>query len=219
MLEITSTKRDVHWIKGLVYGPPGIGKTVLLSTAPKPIIISAEGGLLSLAKKDIAVIEVNSLNDVREAYKLIRASEFETIGIDSLSELAEIVVAEYKKEEKDPRRAYGRMADEMIELTRRFRDLPERHVIFTSKIVKEKDEDTGIISYEPMMPGKAFGIQLPYFFDLILCMRAGKDDDGNMIRYCQTQPDMRYTAKDRSGNLNSKEEPNLTLIFEKMRGN
>ena len=66
MIKITSTKDFyLRGIKCLVYGESGVGKTVLCSTAPDPIIISAESGLLSLRKKDIPVIEINSLKTLR----------------------------------------------------------------------------------------------------------------------------------------------------------
>ena len=39
-------------IKMLVYGQAGSGKTSLIPTMPKPVILSAEGGLLSIAGSD-----------------------------------------------------------------------------------------------------------------------------------------------------------------------
>ena len=57
-VNIKSTK-DIaldHGIKCVVYGFSGVGKTVLCSTAPKPIVLSAESGLLSLSKVDIPYI-------------------------------------------------------------------------------------------------------------------------------------------------------------------
>ena len=40
-------------VKVLVYGQAGSGKTTLIRTAPAPLILSAEAGLLSLAGTDI----------------------------------------------------------------------------------------------------------------------------------------------------------------------
>ena len=49
-LKFTTTNQaaQLHGVKALVYGPSGAGKTTLCATAPAPIIISAEAGLLSL---------------------------------------------------------------------------------------------------------------------------------------------------------------------------
>jgi len=217
-IKIETTRKEVHWVKMLCYGESGIGKTSLCGTAPRPIIISAEKGLLSLADMDIPVIEVKNLSEVREAYKYLQsADEYDTVCIDSLSELAETLLAEFKKETKDPRQAYGRMGDEMAEIVRKFRDLPNKHVFFICKQQRTQDEFTGKISYTPLMPGKAFAVNLPYFFDIVGCLRVGKKDKAE-FRYIQTQPSMQYEAKDRSSKLDASEKPDLTYIFNKIKG-
>ena len=59
-------------VKTLVYGAAGTGKTTLIAGMPTPLILSAESGLLSLQGSDLAYIEVNSVGDLREAYKWLR---------------------------------------------------------------------------------------------------------------------------------------------------
>ena len=46
-----------HKIKALVYGASGVGKTTFGATAPNPIFLSAEGGLLSVADKQFDYAE------------------------------------------------------------------------------------------------------------------------------------------------------------------
>jgi len=216
-IKISSTKRDIHWVKMLCYGRSGIGKTYMTRTAPNPIIISAEKGLLSLADVDIPAIEVETLADIRAAYKYVKDEDYETIIIDSLSEVAEKLLLGFKKETRDPRQAYGRMADEMATLVRTFRDIPNKHVVFTAKERKDVDESTGKVSYVPMIPGKVFAYNAPYFFDLVCCMRV-KKVDGENVRYLQTQPSVQYDAKDRSGKLEVNESADLTHIINKIKG-
>ena len=55
-------------VKLLVYGAAGAGKTSLIPTLPKPIVLSAEGGLLSIADADVPFIEIKSIADLHEAY-------------------------------------------------------------------------------------------------------------------------------------------------------
>lgn len=216
-MKITTTKSTSRHVKCVVYGEAGVGKTVLGSTAPKPIIISAERGLLSLADKDIAVIEVEGYGDALKAFDYVKANDdYETIVLDSLSEIAEKMLAEFKRFEKDGRQAYLKLADELYSLARKFRDI-DKHILFIAKQELTKDEVTGKTTYRPSAPGQAFTSQIPYFVDEVFCMRVGKVDK-EMVRYLQTQPDMQYTAKDRSGKLASKEEPNLTAIFNKIIG-
>lgn len=223
-IKLTTTKRVARNVKVLVYGDAGTGKTTLCSTAPSPLIISAESGLLSLRDFDLPVIEVNSVGDVNEVFDFVTKSDeakhFETVCLDSLSEIAEVLLSQYKKEEKDPRKAYGRLSDDMSTLIRSFRDLPDKHVYFTAKIGKTKDELTGITSYAPSMPGNSLTQALPFFFDEVLCLRFSQpDENGNSYRYLQTQPDFQYNAKDRSGNLKPISKPHLGEMFNSILQN
>ena len=62
-------------IKVLVYGQAGACKTSLIPTMPKPVILSAEGGLLSIAGSDIPFIEVTDMAALSEAYKWLAGSD------------------------------------------------------------------------------------------------------------------------------------------------
>ena len=89
--------------------------------------------------------------------------------------------------------------------------------IFTAKQGRVTDEYTGITTYGPMMPGKTNQLNLPFYFDELFCLRIGQTDKGETYRYLQTQPDVSYTAKDRSGELNAIERPHLGKIFKKIQ--
>ena len=207
----------VNGIKMIVYGKAGMGKTVLCSTAPKPIIISAENGLLSLAEKEIDFIKVSTLAEVNEAYKYCKESDYETICIDSLSEIGEVVLAEFKKGEKDGRQAYMKLATALNAMIRNFRDIEGKNVIFTAKVRTLEDDNTGITTFVPSMPGRVMPDSLPYLVDVVGCIKIGKSKDGD-YRYIQTQPDISWEAKDRSGKLDKKERPDLTYMFNKILG-
>ena len=51
------------------------------------------------------------------------------------------------------------------------------------------------------MPGEALTRELPYFFDEVFAIRAEKDGEGNDVQLIQTSADAYWTAKDRSGKL------------------
>lgn len=221
-IKLTTTNKSARFVKALAYGDAGVGKTVLCATAPNPIIISAESGLLSLSHLNIPVIEVKTLQDVQDAYKFITESEeakqFETVCLDSITEIAEVMLSQYKKDDKDPRKSYGQLADHMAQLVRTFRDLEERNVYFSAKMIRIEDEYSGISTFRPGMPGKTLVNGLPFFFDEVLALRIGEEEDGTKFRYLQTESDMQYTAKDRSGKLDLIERPDLTYIFDKVLG-
>lgn len=219
-LKSTRNAAASQGIKVLVHGPAGAGKTKLCATAPgKPIIISAEAGLLSLRDVDIPVIEVASIADVHEAYAFLMSPEgahYDWVCIDSISEIAEVVLNTEKKATKDPRQAYGALAEQMTDLVRAFRDLPGRNVYMSCKQERIKDDATGSILYGPSAPGQRMAQALPYFFDEVFALRVEKDPEGKTVRYLQTGRDFTHEAKDRSGALDMFELPDLAAIAGKI---
>ena len=208
-------------LKLLVYGQAGAGKTSLIPTLPKPVILSAEGGLLSIAEHDIPFLEVTSMDSLREAYAWLldsdEAKQFDTVALDSISEIAEVCLSKEKSIAKDPRQAYGEMQTTMTEVIRTFRDLP-KHVMMTAKLEKAQDE-MGRMLYSPSMPGNKTGQSLPYYFDLLLAMRVEKDEEGISQRALMCDSDGLWQAKDRSGKLDAWEAPDLGIILKKLGGN
>ena len=207
-------------VKLLVYGQAGAGKTSLIPTLPSPIVLSAEGGLLSIADADVPFIEVDSMATLKEAYQWFSASaeaeQYASIALDSISEIAEVVLNAEKKATKDPRQAYGAMQEQMADIIRAFRDLP-KHVYMSAKLEKATDE-MGRILYSPSMPGNKTGQSLPYFFDEVLALRVEKDSEGNAQRALMCDSDGLWVAKDRSGKLASWEGPDLGAIIRKIGG-
>jgi phage nucleotide-binding protein len=207
-------------VKMLVYGQAGAGKTTLIKTLPHPVILSAEGGLLPLQDADLPYIEIRNVNDLEEAYKWVlsdAANGFESVALDSISEIAEVILSSEKKNNKDPRAAYGAMQDKMSEIIRAFRDITNKHVYFTAKCEKAQDE-TGKILYSPSMPGNKTGQALPYFFDLVMALRVEKGEDGISQRALLCDSDGSWLAKDRSSKLSTWEAPDLGAIISKIGG-
>jgi len=218
----TKEAAQVQGVKVLVYGKAGSGKTRLCATAPKPIIISAEAGLLSLREYDIPVIKVKSLGDLEDAYHWIttntKAASFETICLDSISEIGEIVLAAAKLTVKDARQAYGELIEQMMRIIKNFRDLEGKHVYFSAKEAKLVDNVSNTVTFEPDMPGAKLGGQLAYYFDEVFNLNSIPDNTGNIKRILKTSSDFQYTAKDRSGVLAAQEVPDLGKLFEKITG-
>lgn len=208
-------------VKVLVYGAAGSGKTTLVQTLPNPIVLSAEGGLLSIHDADLPYIEVSSMASLKEAYSWLTSSDeakdFQSVALDSISEIAEVVLNHEKKASKDPRQAYGAMQEQMADIIRAFRDLPGRNVYMSAKLEKTQDE-MGRMLYSPSMPGNKTGQSLPYFFDEVLALRVERDADGNTQRALMCDSDGLWLAKDRSGKLDAWEAPDLGEIIAKIAG-
>lgn len=102
-MELTSSKdRRLNYIKCLVYGDSGIGKTTLLGTLPeeRTLIAALERGLLPLGKRDFTVVRLESWQSVREivsgyqdgaiAHPSLEGKTLDILAIDSLSEISEL---------------------------------------------------------------------------------------------------------------------------------
>tara|TARA_R110000868_G_scaffold1594_2_gene12863 strand:+ start:1530 stop:2195 length:666 start_codon:yes stop_codon:yes gene_type:complete len=204
-------------VKILCYGQSGAGKTTLIKTLPDVVVLSAEGGLLSIQDADLPYLEITSMQDLQEAYSWVMESDYKSVALDSISEIAEVCLSHEKKVNKDPRAAYGSMQEQMADIIRTFRDIPGRHVLMTAKLEKTQDE-MGRVLYSPSMPGNKTGQALPYFFDEVLALRVEKTPEGNTERALMCDSDGLWLAKDRSGKLGTWEAPDLGAIISKIGG-
>lgn len=228
---------EANGVKMLIYGDSGMGKTVLTATLPAPLLISAESGVLSLKRRNlerlfgvntagiayhIPTMLIKNIDDLVAAFdwcsRAREAAQFASVALDSVSEIAEVVLNNAKRQVKDPRQAYGELIEKMESVIRSFRDLPNKNVLFVAKMEPMKDELTGVVKYGPSMPGAKLGPKLPYFFDEVFRLGVNKDPQGNSYRFLQTQPDFQFGAKDRSGALDAIERPHLGFVIHKILG-
>lgn len=218
--QLTSELSSYGAVKCLVYGVSGIGKTTLCGTAPKPVILAAEPGLLVLKGKQIPFKLIKTVQDLEAAYRDLTspqwADAYSTICIDNLTEIAEVVLLNAKAQVKDPRQAYGEVLEQTMRCMRAFRDIPGKHVVVLAQEEAHKEEASGMMQRWPMMPGNKLPQQISRLFDLVMRMYEMQGADGSKHRVLQTQPSSTATAKCRSDKLNEVEYPDLTEIFRKM---
>jgi hypothetical protein len=216
-IKIQSTDEiTIDSVKCVVYGGAGVGKTRLCATAPTPLIISAESGLLSLADVKCDFIEVNSVKEFDDCYRFVKSSEeaekYKTICLDSLSEICETLLTKILPDYKDPRQAYAHLAQSVMPMLRKFRDLKGKHTVFTAKLITIQDEESGTVTQDLMLPGKVLNHQVPYMVDELFCLQTDRKGDA----FLQTKPDRMRFAKDRSGALGASEQPDMTAIINKI---
>lgn len=87
-MEILHGTQDVPWMI-FVYGVPGIGKSTLCASAPKPLFLDLEGGIARIPCSKTTRIE--TLAHVKEALNMAYKSDFSTIVIDTVDGLEDLV--------------------------------------------------------------------------------------------------------------------------------
>jgi len=215
-------------IKALLYGKPKTGKTFsALSLNPETtLILSAESGILpiKLSGKNYTVWEIKTFADMVESYKQLLLPEnqkrFKVIFIDSLTEINELAKDQIlkssgpgKDKEMMTLQDYGLLLTHMIGLVRKYRDLPY-HVIFTALEENYKDEQTGAVSFVCSLNGK-FAVNIAGYFDEVFRMIT-KEEDGAINRYFFTAKIEKTITGDRSGALETFEQPSWKIVFEKI---
>lgn len=224
-------------IKMLVYGESGNGKTHLAKTCgPDCIVLSAEGGLMSLKGSSIPYIDITVSDDgslitdkakrwdrLKEALVYLNSDDarkkYKWIFIDSITEISQIVVEKLKLDypnAKDAFPMWGAYSEQMRALIKALRDIPNYHVVFVCLPTKEKDE-LGKTIMGLDVQGK-IGHQLPGYVDLVMYLGVKEEEVGKKKRFLVTQPSDKLIAKDRSGKLNQFEEADLGKIVAKING-
>lgn len=202
-VQIRKYKPTDAWLKVLIYGKPGVGKTSFGITAPKPLYIQAEGGLLSVAEFEPEYIEVKTMAELNAAYELLEGGdhEYETVIIDSLTEIQSTVMKRITGDKAPRLEDWGVFSPEMARILRNFRDLP-MHVVF---LCLEDNDGKDEPYYIPQLYGK-LGERACGFMDFVGRMgfykvkKEGEDvatsERGISFHGCE-----KWTGKDRSRHL------------------
>lgn len=236
----TSKPADVvKFTKNLFYGVPGAGKTYLLGTAEdhedtSPVlVIDIDGGLATIRHRDIEVISIRSMSELKKLYDSLAKEPdyFKTIGIDNLSELQKLdmnaVMIDAKNTAKNPdnvdiyvpsMREWGKSGERMRIIVRSFRDLPA-HIIMLAHLGETRDEKTGVTHIHPLLPGKLKN-EIAGFFDVVGLLstyqEAGNPKPKRQIQFANTP---RVIAKDRYDVFDDliKESPTFPQLWELVR--
>lgn len=227
-------------IRGLVIGETGTGKTNFLGTCPKNLIMDVDKGGLTLWKNETAVAyPINQFNEtgrpqkvstqIKEAFEgILRGdfgNEFETVSIDSITELSEMLLWEVMmfpttgQAARDPVTSkaewddYRRVKSILKELSRYFKDISRTKNFFvTCGVSIDRDELTGQILGTPTIVGSYSKI-IGYDFDAILVMTKTVNSGG--IEYkASTKPVGFFQAKSRGFEPKTYINPSFNSIFK-----
>jgi phage nucleotide-binding protein len=143
--ELTQSKIK---LKGLIYGQPGIGKTSLALSAPKPLLIDFDNGLRRVAKQyQTDSVQVESYQNLLDILTKEDISNYETIVIDTLGKMIDriadwLAISNPKVKQADGQLSMKGWGNVKAEFQRLLKLLESKNksVIF---IAHEKEEKVG----------------------------------------------------------------------------
>jgi hypothetical protein len=207
-------------VKAVCYGPAGGGKTPVLCTAPRPVILVTEPGMLSVREvmNVPAWDAINNPKQIVDFFKWLNSSAeakgFDTVGMDSLSQMAELILREELGRNKDGRKAYGEMSRRVMEHMENLFYMPQKH---TFLIAKQQIIEVGEGKFkQPYFPGQDLGVKIPHLFDEFWQLDTHRvPGQAQPVKALLTRQRFDTMARDRSGNLDEYEQPDLTNVFKK----
>lgn len=207
-------------VKMVIYGPPGSGKTPLIATAPNPLILLCETGAGSLRNvpDNIPGYQVSNAAQIDEFFlwwfKSAESKQFDTLAIDSISEMSSMYLEEELKRNSHGMQAYGKMADRTMKHLKDLNEQPQKHLALLAKM-GWVDEIGGGTTKTPLFPGKFLTAEVPHLFDNIAYLDIANIPKVGPRRALRNHPITGIRARDRFGKLAELEQPDLSQIFSK----
>lgn len=199
--------------KCIVYGPPGGGKTPIINSAPRPVLLATEPGLLSMRNSKVPTWIAPNKARIDEFFKWFENSSevknFDTLAIDSTSQMCDICLSESKKAHGLAQ--YGEMADYIYPYLERLYFMREKHMYL---IAKEEVQSDG--KRRPYYPGRYLPTQIPHKYDCILRLaKVPIPNVGEQIAF-QCNGSIDVVARNRTGTLNDFEPPDFGALVRKV---
>lgn len=179
---------------------------------------------MTLNDVNIPTIRVNGLGELKEAYSYVvdHKDEYETVIIDSITEIGEMIVSELKQhpdysELNASMKLWMKFSEVMLAIAKSFRDIDGMNVIILAL------PESVQVGYQqkilPMIPAKKVQAKLGSLYDEVILIQV--DEEGKRQFICQ--PTGEFDAKDRSGKLpqvvDYDKDSGIADIFKIIKGN
>ncbi len=202
-------------IRMLVYGEPGVGKTTLLATAPKPLLVidfEAGADIRLQGQEGIDILTVYSYQELKEYLDWIRTSPYTTVAFDGFSVFVQQTLREILQERQKASPTFyewgllsQRVKEVILSLLK-----PQSHTIFTA-LKKKRDQDGQLTWTGPDLPKSIREMTRAIVdFEAILWEKEGKRFLGFISIKGVAE------VKDRSGKLTVEEPADITAILQKV---
>ena len=235
-------------VKAMIIGESGAGKSHLAATAPRPLILLTEpNGAMSImhSNPNAMIIQVDNLEQFQEAYMAIhynamyhagernsdgkpysqppefKGLEFDTIVIDSMTELQRYLIDDIKGP-RDPKTGktkhmslqdYGELGHRMSGMIRRLCKLPY-HIVFTSLCEVQTEGEHNTRHMYPLLTGKLRYTVQQYFVGVgYLYQTGGENAEGSAQRALLLDGHDQIKTKAFPNMTGTIKDPDLTEIF------
>jgi len=201
--------------KCIIYGPPGVGKTPIINSAPRPVLLATEPGLLSMRNSNVPTWVAPTKAKIDEFMKWFEHSaetkNFDTLAIDSISQMCNIALDESTS--KHGLAQYGDMADYVMPYFQRLYYMKEKHMYLVAK-----EDLTSDGKRRPAFPGQQLNGSngVSHLYDCILRVaRVPIPNVGETIAFqCNGSYDV--IARNRTGTLADFEPIDFSALVKKV---
>lgn len=144
------------YLKGLIYGQPGIGKSTLAISMPKSVLIDCDSGVHRISPEHrVPFLPVKNYDEVLAVLDSKEIADFDTIIFDTAGKLLDymsqyIIRREPKMGRKDGAltlQGYGVRKYEFINLLKKV-SIMGKHLIFVAHEIEERDDNQRYIRPE-----------------------------------------------------------------------
>lgn len=229
IVTITKPRRADQSFTMLLMGPPKSGKTLLSGTASEvealsPVLVLAlEDGSSVLARDypDVDVIEITEWATAAAVIEKVAEgkTKYKTLILDTLGELQEHMKAHITRDGQQDMRIqdWGTIKDNTVNVVKLLHRSPV-NAIFITHAETIKDENTGAVSIQPYLLGKASLGEVPKVVDIIAYLAVAQDKKTKEnVRVLQTGQDGKILAGDRFGKLDFQLfDPTFADIWEQL---
>ncbi len=230
---IVPVSQENNYIRWLLYGDPGCGKTVFISKNPRTLILDGDGGDATASAKIQGSTahkwKMEDWDDMNEAYEYVRhqgCKDYDWVWLDSVTLFQEtglydimqnlVVVKHHRKVYLPDKGEYG---ENMTRLTQWVRAMKAVDINFgiTAHVLRVESEDEPPINM-PFVQGRNMPTKISGHMGLVTYMGVRRLEAGAIERFLLPQKTAKFYGKDRYDALGKRVvNPNIVECVKKVQ--